>query len=76
MDRHPPIWWTFVTQPVGWFVARQERRLDGKFVRDLDAWGKVAPLGIFGAGSDTAGGLLLAAGDNPERLARRLRSPS
>ena len=27
-----------------------------------------ALLGIFGAGSDTAGALLLAAGDNPERL--------
>ncbi len=37
-------------------------------LRRLTAEACPALLGIFGAGSDTAGAVLLAAGDNPERL--------
>jgi transposase len=43
------------------------RELD-KDLRNLTAQACPALVGIFGAGSDTAGALLLAAGDNPERL--------
>jgi transposase len=43
------------------------RELDKELCR-LTAKACPALLGIFGAGSDTAGALLLAAGDNPERL--------
>jgi transposase len=39
-----------------------------KELRSLTAKACPALVGIFGAGSDTAGALLLAAGDNPERL--------
>jgi len=43
------------------------RELDRE-LRRLTAKACPALVGIFGAGSDTAGALLLAAGDNPEGL--------
>jgi len=48
-------------------LSVEVRELDGELCR-LTAKACPALLGIFGAGSDTAGALLLAAGDNPERL--------
>lgn len=55
-------------------LARRHQTLSAE-VRELDRelcrlTAKACPslVGIFGAGSDTAGALLLAAGDNPERL--------
>jgi len=34
-DYKPPIWWTYVTEPVGWFVSCQLDRLTRKFKREL-----------------------------------------
>jgi transposase len=48
-------------------LSAEVRELD-KDLRNLTAQACPALLGIFGAGSDAAGALLLAAGDNPERL--------
>jgi transposase len=48
-------------------LSVEVRELDGELCR-LTAKACPALVGIFGAGSDTAGALLLAAGDNPERL--------
>jgi transposase len=48
-------------------LTAEVRELD-KELRWLTAAACPALVGIFGAGSDTAGALLLAAGDNPERL--------
>jgi len=48
-------------------LSAEVRELD-KDLRNLTAQACPALVGIFGAGSDTAGALLLAAGDNPERL--------
>ncbi len=48
-------------------LSAEVRELD-KELRRLTAEACPALVGIFGAGSDTAGALLLAAGDNPERL--------
>jgi transposase len=55
-------------------LARRHRALSAEVreldedLRNLTAQACPALVGIFGAGSDTAGALLLAAGDNPERL--------
>ena len=48
-------------------LSAEVRELD-EDLRNLTAQACPALVGIFGAGSDTAGALLLAAGDNPERL--------
>ncbi len=48
-------------------LSAEVRELDRE-LRRLTARACPALVGIFGAGSDTAGALLLAAGDNPERL--------
>lgn len=56
-------------------LSSEVRELDTE-LRRLTAKACPALLGIFGAGSDTAGALLLAAGDNPGACARRPRSPS
>jgi transposase len=48
-------------------LSAEVRELDLE-LRNLTAQASPALVGIFGAGSDTAGALLLAAGDNPERL--------
>jgi transposase len=48
-------------------LSAEVRELD-KDLRNLTAQACPALVGIFGAGSDTAGALLLAAGDNPGRL--------
>jgi transposase len=48
-------------------LSAEVRELDRE-LRRLTAKACPALVGIFGAGSDTAGALLLAAGDNPERL--------
>jgi hypothetical protein len=48
-------------------LSAEVRELDRELCR-LTAEACPALVGIFGAGSDTAGALLLAAGDNPERL--------
>jgi len=34
-DYNPPIWWTYITEPVGWFVSRQLDRLMRKFNQEL-----------------------------------------
>jgi transposase len=55
-------------------LARRHRALSAEVreldedLRNLTAQACPSLVGIFGAGSDTAGALLLAAGDNPERL--------